>query len=190
MSLHNRNILLTGKSGVGKTTAIKHIIEKINDRYTSGFWSNEINEAGRRVGFSIETLSGKFGILAHVNLNIGPKVSRYRVNLDDIDSIIIPELEMARKSGRIIIIDEIAKMELFSESFASEVRKCLETKRVVGTIQEQRHPFLDEVRSRSDVDLFKLTTINRNQIPVQILELLQANLSPSTSLEVENKDYQ
>ena len=173
MNLSSNNILLTGTPGIGKTTAIKQIVEKLSHKKLSGFWSNEIREAGKRVGFSIETLSGKFGVLAHVNLRIGPIVSRYRVNIEDINSIIVPELENARRSCRIIIIDEIAKMELFSEQFKGEVRKCLDTRRVVGTIQEQRDPFIDEVRSRSDVILFKLTPSNRNQIPLQILEMLR-----------------
>ena len=112
------------------------------------------------------------GILAHVNLKAGPKVSKYRVNIDDIDSIIVPELKKARESGLLTIIDEIAKMELFSENFSDEVRRCLNTGNVLGTIQMRRHPFLDEIRSRSNVDLIELTTTNRNQIPLQVLELV------------------
>lgn len=167
-----RNILLTGRPGIGKTTVIKRIVEQLDPENVAGFWSREIREDGRRVGFSIETLSGKSGTLAHVNLEMGPRVGKYRVNVDDINSIAVPELQEGRKSECLIIIDEIAKMELFSESFANEVRKCLDTRRVVGTIQERRHPFLDEVRSRNDVELFVVTTTNRNQIPLQVLELV------------------
>lgn len=169
-----KNVLLTGKPGTGKTTAIRSIVEQLDPSSVAGFWSKEIREEGRRVGFAIETLSGKMGTLAHVNLKSGPKVSKYRVNLDDIDSIMVPELEKARESGRLIIIDEIAKMELYSENFTMEVLSCLNTGRVVGTIQLRKHPFLDEVRSRSDVNLVELTTVNRNQIPLQVLELLNA----------------
>ncbi len=79
---------------------------------------------------------------------------------------------MARESGRLIIIDEIAKMELFSERFSDEVLRCLSTGRVVGTIQMRGHPFLDDVRSRNDVDLIELTTMNRDQIPLQVFELV------------------
>ena len=165
-----KNVLLTGKPGIGKTTAIRSIVEKLDPNSIGGFWSKEIRESGRRVGFSIETLSGKMGTLAHVNLKTGPTVSKYRVNIEDIDLIMVPEMEKARQSGRLIIIDEIAKMELFSENFSDEVRRCLDTGHVVGTIQMRSHPFLDEVRSRSDVVLIELTTMNRNQIPLEVLE--------------------
>jgi nucleoside-triphosphatase len=130
-------------------------------------------ERGRRVGFGIETLSGKRGLLAHVDLSDGPRVSKYRVNIEGIDSIIVPELAFARESGRIIIIDEIASMELHSRNFKDEVGRCLDARRVLGTIQERRNPFLDMIRSRADVRLFELTMSNRDELPPQVLELLK-----------------
>ena len=85
-----KNILLTGKPGTGKTSAIRSIVRELDPSSIAGFWSKEIREDGRRVGFAIETISGKLGTLAHVNLKQGPKVSKYRVNIADIDSIICP----------------------------------------------------------------------------------------------------
>jgi len=167
------NILLTGQPGIGKTTAIKTIVSQLDPEKVAGFWSEEIREVGGRVGFSIETISGKRGLLAHINLRDGPKIGKYRVNIEDIDTIILPELAFARESGRIIIIDEIASMELHSRYFRDEVDRCLDAKRVVGTIQGRRHPFLDEVRSRADVRLLELTISNRNELPLRVLELLK-----------------
>lgn len=168
-----RNILLTGKSGVGKTTAIKTIVENLSSDLVAGFWSKEMRERGKRVGFAIETLSGKKGILAHVDFTAGPRVSKYRVSIQDIDSVIIPELRIARDSDCIIIIDEIAKMELFSKLFAPEVIKCLDTERVIGTIQKRGSSFLEEVKQRVDVQLLELTLENRDEIPQHVLSLLK-----------------
>lgn len=168
-----RNILLTGRPGIGKTTAIKKIVEKLAPEIVRGFLSYEIRESGKRVGFAIETLDGEKGILAHINLRTGFKVGKYQVSVKDIDSIIIPELQKARELNSVIIIDEIAKMELFSNLFANEIRRCLDTKQVIGTIQERRHPFLDEVKSRYDVHLIELTTANRDHVPLQVLKILK-----------------
>ncbi|MFW9927710.1 MAG: NTPase [Candidatus Thorarchaeota archaeon] len=167
-----QNILLTGRPGIGKTTAIRRITEKIEPIRVGGFFSYEIRESGKRVGFAIETFSGEKGILAHVNLNTRYRVGKYQVSVEDIDSVIIPELQKAREEKEIIIIDEIAKMELFSKMFAPEVRKCLDTGRVVGTIQERRVPFLDEVKHRPDVSILELTPSNRDAIPMQVLSIL------------------
>ena len=166
------NILLTGEPGIGKTTAIRKIVEDLEPNTVRGFLSYEMREKGRRVGFAIETLSGKRGTLAHIDLNTGFRVSKYHVSVEDIDSIIIPELIEARQSHNLIIIDEIAKMELFSKLFAPEVRKCLDTSRVVGTIQNRRGPFLDEVRQRADVRILELTLDNRDEIPRMVSSLL------------------
>jgi len=167
-----KNILLTGQPGIGKTTAIKTIVDKLEPKDIGGFWSSEIREKGGRVGFAVETLSGKRGILAHVSIKGHPRVGKYGVNIPDIDTLIIPELLIARESDRIIIIDEIASMELFSKHFSEEVRRCLDTGRVLGTIQERRQPFLDEIRSRRDITLLKLTIENRDQLPLEILNLI------------------
>lgn len=167
------NILLTGKPGIGKTTAIRTVVNELGSSRVAGFLSGEIREKGRRVGFRIETLSGKLGILAHVNQRVGPKVSKYRVNIEDIDSIMVSEMKMARESSRIIIIDEIAKMELYSQNFVNEVRKCLDTRQVLGTIQERRLTFLNEIRAREDVLIIKLTPANRDRVPLQLLDLFK-----------------
>lgn len=167
------NILLTGQPGIGKTTAIKTIVGQLDPEKAAGFWSEEIRERGGRVGFSIETISGRRGLLAHVTLKEGPRVGKYHVSIEDIDTIVVPELASARESGRIIIIDEIASMELHSRQFRDEVSRCLDAKRVVGTVQGRKHSYLDAVRSRADVTLFELTISNRDELPLQILKLLK-----------------
>ena len=111
------NILISGRPGIGKSTVIQKIIESLGSERAGGFWSGEIRQAGRRVGFSINTLYGLNGILAHVDFTTGPRVGKYRVNVSDIDNIAVPSMISAREAGKIIIIDEIASMELFSTKF-------------------------------------------------------------------------
>ncbi|MFX0108793.1 MAG: NTPase [Candidatus Hodarchaeota archaeon] len=164
------NILLTGRPGIGKSTVIQKIVSLLGAERANGFWSGEIRENNSRVGFAIETISGKRGVLAHVSQASGPRVSKYLVNIEDIDRIAIPSMIDARESGKIIIIDEIAKMELFSARFAREVDQCLDTGRVVGSIQDRRIPFLDEVRRRSDVRVIEVTLANRDRLPQQIVQ--------------------
>jgi len=167
-----QNLLLTGRPGVGKTTLIRAVVEKLGPSKAGGFWSKEIRESGRRVGFSIETLSGQTGVLAHCGLSSGPRLGRYVVNIKDIEEIAVPSLVSARESDKLIIIDEIAKMELFSREFAHEVRRCLDNRRVIATIQQRREKFLDEVRARKDVRLLELTVSNRKEMPRRIIALL------------------
>lgn len=166
------SILITGKPGLGKTTAIRSVVDKLGRNRAGGFWSVEIREHGRRVGFAIETLDGQKGILAHTSKDSGPRVGRYRVNIEDIKGIAVPSMRSARNRGKIIIIDEIAKMELFSVEFRCEVIRCLGTRRVIGTLQARENAFLNALREREDTLTIELTQANRDQIPQTVLTMI------------------
>jgi nucleoside-triphosphatase len=175
----DKNILITGTPGVGKTTALKRIVSQLKEGTAGGFWSSEIRERGQRVGFAIETLDGQRGILAHTQQDRGPRVGRYRVNVYDVERIAVPSMVTARERGLLVVVDEIARMELFSSSFRTEIAQCLGERCVLGTLQMRRDPFLDEVRKRPDVSLIELTPQNRDLVPREILSALRTE---STSL--------
>ena len=153
------NVLITGIPGVGKTTLIRKVIQGIQNVH--GFYTQEIRENNKRVGFAIETVDGKKGVLAHTGIESPFRVSKYKVNLSDIDMICVPSLD--HDTG-IIIIDEIGKMELYSDLFKQKVVEVLDTGKVVATIMERPHPFTDEIKKRKDVNLFTVTKENRNEL--------------------------
>ncbi|RDE15093.1 MAG: AAA family ATPase [Candidatus Thorarchaeota archaeon] len=166
------NILLTGPPSIGKSTVIKKIVNTLAPDRAEGFWTGEIRRGTERVGFSITTLDGQTGLLAHRDLGSGPQVGKYFVNLADIDRLIVPVLRRARQSAKMIVIDEIASMELKSSLFAPEVRECLDTGQVLGAIQKKGGSFVEEVKSRPDVTVMELTVSNRDCMPQQVLHLL------------------
>jgi nucleoside-triphosphatase len=167
-----KNILLTGNPGIGKTTIIKRIIAELSPTLIGGFWSTEIRRGSKRIGFAIKTVTGEEGILAHKEKGHGPRFGSYVVNVKDIEEIAIPSMINARKLGKVILIDEIARMELCSPRFASEVVMCLDTKRVLGTIQNRQDDFLNSVKSRIDTQVYTVTTRNRDELPSMILSLV------------------
>ena len=108
----SKNILVTGPPRCGKSTLIEKVILRIEKPMT-GFFTREIKEKGKRVGFSIITLDGKKGVLAHQNIRSRCRVGKYGVNLDDIDRIAVPSI-IPMKPDEIVLIDEIGKMECLS----------------------------------------------------------------------------
>ncbi|HCG98499.1 MAG TPA: hypothetical protein DE036_01420, partial [Actinobacteria bacterium] len=58
-----KNIFITGKPGTGKTTLIIDLIKELG-LDAGGFYTREVREAGKRVGFDIHTLDDKTGALA------------------------------------------------------------------------------------------------------------------------------
>ena len=92
-------ILLTGPPGIGKTTAIMKAVEALKARKglkIGGMITREVREGGKRVGFQIiDLVSNRTGWLAHINQPEGPKISKYRVNLRDLEEIGVKALELS-----------------------------------------------------------------------------------------------
>ena len=104
-----KNIFITGKPGCGKTTLIKEISKELKPKIF-GFYTEEIREKEKRVGFKIKTLDKKEGILAHIKFKSKYQVGKYKVNLKDLEEIGVSALEKAIKEKKIVLIDEIGKM--------------------------------------------------------------------------------
>lgn len=162
------NLLLTGRPGVGKTTVVERVVKNLS-MPAGGFYTREIREGRRRVGFRLATWDGKSGIMSHVRFDTPYRVGKYGVDIRVIDKIGVPAIQEAMTSGNIIVIDELGRMELFSETFQETVWKALERKLpLLGVIQERPHPFLNRVRKRPDVELIPVNIENRNTLVDQL----------------------
>ncbi len=158
------NYLLTGHPGVGKTTIIKKLIEKLK-LPAGGFYTEEIREDNKRMGFSIVTLSGQKGVLAHRNFKSRYKVGNYGVGVYTLNKIGVKEIQMCLVEKKVIVIDEIGKMELLSPQFQDVVSKALDADNpILGTITLARHPFAQKVKTRDDVKIYEVTKENRDEV--------------------------
>lgn len=168
-----KNILITGRPGVGKTTAIKRILSGCNVK-PGGFYTEEIRVGGERKGFTVKTFDGKSGILAHKDNKNGPRVGRYGVDLESFESTALPGLEDAINDRKLVVIDEIGKMELFSRRFKGLVLEALDGPApVLGVITESGNGFIRDIRQRKDVRLYRITPANRDGIIPDILKCLE-----------------
>jgi nucleoside-triphosphatase len=169
-------LLIEARPGAGKTTAVARLAELLRDAGValSGFLTREIREGGRRVGFEIETLAGKRGLLAHVDIKGSPRVSRYGVDVGQFERLALPELEAPPSMG-VVLIDEIGKMELASERFREAVAALFERPvPIVATIHTARHPFTDRLKRRPDVSTVRLSAGNRDRLPEELAGRLSA----------------
>jgi nucleoside-triphosphatase len=158
------NYLLTGHPGVGKTTIIKKLIDKLK-LPAGGFYTEEIREDNMRMGFAIVTLSGLKGVLAHRNFKSSYKVGDYGVGVYTLERIGVKEIQMCLVEKKVIVIDEIGKMELLSPEFQEAVKKALDADNLVlGTITLARHPFAEKVKARDDVKIYEVTRENQDEV--------------------------
>src|SRR5512136_1941769 len=83
----------------------------------------EIRVNNIRVGFEIiDLLTCNRGTLSHIDQDTGPRVSKYRVNLQDLSTIGVDGLNNAIREADYIVIDEIGPMELQGEDFQEIVQ--------------------------------------------------------------------
>lgn len=161
--MNAKNILLTGPPRCGKSTLIEKVVTRIQKPMT-GFFTREIRKEGNRVGFSIMTLDGKNGVLAHQEIRSKYRVGKYGVNLNDIDQIAVPSM-LPNQSDTIIVIDEIGKMECFSSLFCRTLLNILDSENpVIGTIAQKGDRFIQKIKEREDILLIHVSERNRDEL--------------------------
>lgn len=167
----SQQIFLTGPPRSGKTTLIKTLIEKCSLEY-SGFFTEEILKEDKRVGFLYRTSEGKNGILAHIHYKSDHYVGKYGVLLKDFERDVLTLFE-SQKS--LLIIDEIGKMEFFSNNFISSIEKVVQgDKSFLATISKQLLPSYSEWKKRNhNLKLFHLTLRNWSSIYEDIKYLIK-----------------
>ncbi|XP_009889465.1 PREDICTED: cancer-related nucleoside-triphosphatase [Charadrius vociferus] len=180
----------TPPGGVGKTTLIQKVTQALKSSGIpiDGFYTEEVREGGRRTGFDVVTLSGKRGPLSRVSSDSSTsrreyRVGQYVVDLVSFEQLVLPMLRNVNHGSdaekKVCVIDEIGKMELFSQAFIQAVRQTLTGSGtvVLGTIPVPKGKPLDlveEIRSRKDVKVFNVSKENRNSILQDVLAAVES----------------
>lgn len=163
-----KNIFLTGAPSSGKTTVIKKIVRGLSLK-AKGFYTEEERIEGKRVGFVLNTLDGKRAYLAHENIDSPYRIRRYKVSIENIESVAVPSIKP--EDDYIIILDEIGKMECFSERFKEAALEALDSPNiVVGTITYGGDDFIISIKNRDDIEIHEVTLENRDSLPQEILK--------------------
>jgi nucleoside-triphosphatase len=171
-----RNLLVTGKPGVGKTTLIERVVEKLRGSLRlAGFTTTELRDRdGERVGFAIVTVGGERGELARAGSHGKARVGRYGVNVEEFGRLALPEIR--RRDVELIVIDEIGKMECASGRFRRAVEDALDSPvDILATIGISHLPFFEALRARPDIELLTLTERNRDSLVEEICSRLRGS---------------
>lgn len=162
-----KNILLTGRPGVGKTTLAVRVAESLKKSglLAGGFYTLEVRGRQGRIGFDVHTLDGKTGPLARAGFKSAHTLGRYGIDLERFESLALPALEEAIKAGGVVVIDEIGFMELKSRRFRELAVKALDSHcPVLATVMRTKFAFPEMLKSRDDVELINVTAQNRDAL--------------------------
>lgn len=166
-----KNILITGMPRSGKSTLLKKLITNFEKKV--GFVTNEVRKGSERVGFELETHNGEKSMLASVDFKTNFKVSRYFVDIKNLDEI-IPSVDRFDE-GDFLFLDEIGQMELFSEEFKVLVKKYLDSSNTcIATLSKvYSGEFTEAIKKRGDVFLIEINEENRDEKEKHLETLLR-----------------
>ena len=154
---------ITGMPNVGKTETIVKIINSLEKHgyVVQGMITEPIIEKHKRVGFHVTNWKTKEReVFAHIDFETKEKVGKYGVDTNALEKVGVPAIENAilDENVNIIVIDEIGKMELFSNSFREAVWEAIRSgKPVLGTIMLSPNPWADELKRQPQVKLAEVT---------------------------------
>jgi nucleoside-triphosphatase len=162
--------LLTGVPGIGKTTVIRQVADRLKGRSLGGFFTEEIRAHGVRRGFRLVGFDGIERVIADVDVPKGHRVGKYGVDVRQIDDAAD---RLAQGRADVYLIDEIGKMECLSDRFVSQMRTLLDGPRpVIATVARHGSGFIEEVKRAKGVDLWDVTHANRDRLAVEVLQWL------------------
>jgi nucleoside-triphosphatase len=167
--------LISGLPRSGKSTLIKKLLQFHEIRkYAGGFLTEEIRQKGERTGFNLVTIpEAKTGLLAQKGLPSPHRIGRYGINIKILEELGCSAMLEAKNRGKIIIVDEIGKMELFSKKFRAALMDILTSpERIIATIMASPNIFSDRIKSRPDAELFFLERKNFDGIYEEVLSWL------------------
>mgnify|MGYP003963768571 CR=1 FL=1 len=168
------NLLITGEPGSGKTTvllmALKEYLTEPFAGKVGGIYTTEMLAGSERVGFKLRVIGGGMATLAHTMMySFSRQLGRYHVDTSAVYYVGLPAIMAACESAVVVVIDEVARMQLMCDDFSPTVVAALDgDKPVVATVHSHSGSFTDEIKRRADVELVTVTPETREQCLAQI----------------------
>ena len=155
---------------------IRAVAAAVPTRRVGGFFSEEIRVRGERRGFALATFDGRRAVMAHVDRAGPPRVGKYGVDVEMLEAFSRSALAV-RHGVALYLVDEIGKMECLSARFVDTVERLLESESVfVATVALRGGGFIDEVKRRRDVQLWRVSRSNRDEMPERVAEWVRSGL--------------
>ena len=179
-------LIITGPPNIGKTTLVNFVVKKLssNNKNVIGFVTNEVRSEGSRIGFELQNLSDRddrtnlaslTSSLPEVSRRKLPTVSKYSIHVSEFEdfyrNIFFSSSSLANQN-KILVIDEIGKMELFSKTFVKDVTNLIKNNENCILVVAQKGPgFINKIKEFKEIDqVITINFQNRNLLCDEVVD--------------------
>lgn len=189
--MHN-NIFLTGNIHVGKTTLINKILKGLSINDIKGFRTSRYYKKNHLEGFYLESVLDD-----GININdvfIGKCINKNSwvsipFTFDEYGVQIIQNC--MDEPPDLMVMDELGFFENEAFEFQQKVREVLDSQiPVFGVLKQKETIFLNELRSRKDVEVYTITAENRASIYPIIIEKIEMAMDNNQPKSISNMGAQ
>ncbi|HXL03555.1 MAG: hypothetical protein GX872_08980 [Firmicutes bacterium] len=158
MSL-KENLFLTGPKHVGKSTIIFSALRKYPIDL-GGFRVDKVFQGRRLRAFRIVDLK----TCSSAEISTARK-GGWDIHIEAFETVGAEAVRRGIRSRALIVMDELGRFEIPAHGFRQAVAEALDSSvPVIGVLKEDDNPFLNEIRSREDIEVLKVTKENRDEI--------------------------
>jgi nucleoside-triphosphatase THEP1 len=170
------NLLITGESGTGKSSALSRVADDLSSLRTAGFLGlrETIVESAESPAWRIDGFNGVSGLLVHTSIKSRHRLGSMGVDMQLFERCVATE-NAAMSSADIVIIDEIGIIGGWSDRFLRFTEAALDSSTpTVAIVRLKPGDFSDQVKSREDIELWTVTRDNRETIDTNIAHWARA----------------
>lgn len=170
------NLLITGESGVGKSSALSRAVDSLGPMRCAGFLGlrHTVGETARTPAWRIDGFNGVSGLLAHTSIKTGHRLGRLGVDMELFERCVASE-NAALGSADVVIIDEIGIIGGWSGKFVRFTETALDSSTpTVAIVRQKSGELSDQVKLRADIELWTVTRENREIISTGIAQWVRA----------------
>lgn len=173
-------ILLTGRPGAGKSTAIAKVAQAVSHVNVVGVVSEERRLDGRRAGFQMRLLgTGESGLLASPEVDSPVRfgtarptdgLPRLGVTHDFLDRVVCPRLAAGAATADLLVIDEIGQMQASSPRFRATVNALMVGDvPIVASVSLSDDPWITAIREASGGEVFGIAPQTREETVKKVI---------------------
>lgn len=166
-----KNLFLTGEIGVGKSTLLKKLIEKINTSI-GGYVTERVID-NNTLKYNLISLYDGTEEYSISQMPLNKHSNNPKVFLSSFNEGVFSILEKSFYERNVVIMDELGFMESKAYRFQDIVFKLLDSSNaVIGVLKKRDCEFLNNIRSRKDVVIIEVTEENRDTLLERLLLIL------------------